>query len=487
MKKSVEEWGIYANGTLSGQQKSDSLVADGLSQGNAAGLTARDAIENRLNEPRQIPNRKQQSISLIAKEISTAARYFDKVVQCYPLANDSGQLLREISCDQKIVANTEGDVACATSDPNVCIMLLLNGNLNFSRDIQGTLNRFKLLLNRSSRVCVVLYNPYFEYVYHLASLLGMRTKEIPSTYLTEPDLLTFARLSGFEVVRSRPCVFFPWKWFGIGAALNCLIALLFFMRWMCLAWIVSLRPVNACCNHPSLSVIVPVRNERGNIENVVKRLPPLSPVTEVVFVEGHSTDGTWEEIQRVSECCKVTHTIRAYQQQGKGKCDAVRLGCEKASNELLVILDADLSVPPESLVRFYEAFTVGLGDFINGSRLVYPLEGNAMKFLNRLGNMFFAKALSHVLDSRLTDTLCGTKMLLASDYKRVVKWRRDFGDFDPFGDFELLFGASVLALGIVSVPIWYKARTYGTTNISRFRDGLVLLRMTLVGLLRIKL
>jgi glycosyltransferase involved in cell wall biosynthesis len=165
----------------------------------------------------------------------------------------------------------------------------------------------------------------------------------------------------------------------------------------------------------------------------------------------------------------------------------VRLGFAHATQPLLTILDADLTMPPEMLTRFYDAYNRGLGDFINGSRLVYPYEGEAMRPLNKLGNVFFAKTLSWVLDTRLGDSLCGTKLLARHDYDRIVAWRRDFGDFDPFGDFELLFPASVLAFGIVDIPVRYLARTYGSTNIRRFRDGFELLRMTAIGLFRIKM
>jgi hypothetical protein len=139
------------------------------------------------------------------------------------------------------------------------------------------------------------------------------------------------------------------------------------------------------------------------------------------------------------------------------------------------------------LGRFYQAYCDGHGDFINGSRLVYPMEGEAMRFLNRLGNVFFAKLLSWILDSQVGDSLCGTKLLTRHDYLRMMAWRKDFGDFDPFGDFELIFPAAILGLGMTDMPVRYLARTYGATNILRFRHGLQLLKMTAIGLVRVKL
>jgi glycosyltransferase involved in cell wall biosynthesis len=215
-------------------------------------------------------------------------------------------------------------------------------------------------------------------------------------------------------------------------------------------------------------------------------MPDLGCELEIIFVEGHSQDGTWDEILRVAEIYKERFTIKAIRQSGKGKNDAVRVGFAEAKCELLTILDADLTMPPELLSSFYDAYCQGKADFINGTRLVYPMEGQAMRPLNRLGNLFFAKILSWVLETKLADSLCGTKMVTKRDYSRMTLWRESFGDFDPFGDFELLFPAAIFGLGIIDVPIRYRSRTYGSTNINRFRHGSVLLWMTLVGFFRIR-
>jgi glycosyltransferase involved in cell wall biosynthesis len=208
---------------------------------------------------------------------------------------------------------------------------------------------------------------------------------------------------------------------------------------------------------------------------------------EIIFIEGHSADNTWEEIQRVAEKYKGRLNIKAYKQTGNGKADAVRLGFSKAECDLLTVLDADLTTPPETLERFYSAYTSGKADFINGSRLVYPKAENAMRFINQLGNIFFAKALSYVLEVRLSDSLCGTKLLAKHDYQRFVLWRKEFGDIDPFGDFELLFPAAILGLGIINMPVRYLGRIYGATNISRFHHGLSLAKMMMVGLFRVRM
>jgi hypothetical protein len=343
-------------------------------------------------------------------------------------------------------------------------------------------------MRRQDRVAAVLYNPYLWFVFSALDSLGIRTGRPFTTFVTTTDVEELAKIAGFEVVRIRPTAFLPLGLFGLGRFLDALLGVVPGMRWLSWAWVFVLRPVKPRDGRPSLSVVIPARNERGNIEAALQRMPAdqLGPL-EIIFVEGHSTDGTWEEIERVREAYAGRFKIKTVKQSGKGKCDAVRLGFAQATGELLTILDADLTMPPGMLARFYEAYRDGRGDFINGSRLVYPMEGEAMRFLNRIGNIFFAKSLSSALDTRLGDSLCGTKLLSRRDYARFVKWRGRFGDFDPFGDYELLFPAAVLGLGIVNVPIRYLARTYGTTNIRRFRHGFMLLKMTVVGFFRIKL
>ncbi len=423
---------------------------------------------------------------LIAAEVSRSSRYFDCLVQWRPRREDRGLLSALIDCSRKLTAGAVSDLP-ADLGPDERLAVLLNGNVNHDYDIEGTLRGLKAKLDRRARVLLVAYNPYYRSLYRLANALGIRHGEQPGTFITHTDLQNIASLAGFQVLRVRPCVYLPWRALGLGSLVNRLMAAIPLFRWLGLAAVVTLRPVVESSRRPSLSVVIPARNERGNIAAALERLQPLASADlEVIFVEGHSTDGTWEEIQRVAAANEGPCRVKMFQQSGKGKADAVRLGFGHAENELLTILDADLTMPPELLPRFYDAYCSGLADFINGSRLVYSMEGGAMRFLNYLGNVFFAKALSFVLDTRLGDSLCGTKLLSRDDYQRFGRWRDDFGDFDPFGDFELLFPASVLGLGLVDVPVRYRQRTYGATNISRFRHGSYLLKMTWVGFWRIR-
>jgi glycosyltransferase involved in cell wall biosynthesis len=239
---------------------------------------------------------------------------------------------------------------------------------------------------------------------------------------------------------------------------------------------------------PKVSVVCPCRNEKGNIREAVARTPVMGAGTELIFVDGNSNDGTVEEIEAVMREYKGPLELKlVHQGDGKGKGDAVRKGYAAASYPVLMILDSDLTVPPEDLPKFYRALVAGKGEFINGVRLVYPMEGEAMRFLNLLGNKFFSLALSWLLEQPIKDSLCGTKVLYREAYDRIADNRSFFGDFDPFGDFDLLFGAARLNLKIVDLPVRYRARTYGDTKISRFSHGWLLLKMTAFGFKKLRL
>lgn len=424
--------------------------------------------------------------AFLASELSVLTKYYDRTIQWLSRENDTGMLLGMLDAPLKESVGRNQPFPDLSNESSTRTAVLVNGAFNHEFDIQGLLIQLRSRLSSTSRVIAVLYNPYLRWLYTLANLLGIRKGELPSTFLTRVDLQNIAKIAGYEIVRQRLAVYCPWKFFGLGNVINRTMPLVPLVRRFSLTSIVVLRPL---FHRPrlGLSCVIPARNERGNVENALKRFPDLGCDTEIIFVEGHSSDGTWEEIQRVTRLYEQRFRIKAVQQTGKGKADAVRLGFASATEPLLAILDADLTMPPEMLGRFYDAYFEGYGDFINGSRLVYPMEGAAMQFLNRLGNIFFAKILSSILDVSIGDSLCGTKLLARHDYQRMVAWRRDFGDFDPFGDFELLFPASILGLGIVDIPVRYLARTYGETNIHRFRHGLLLLKMTWIGLLRLKM
>ena len=431
---------------------------------------------------------KQYFYSIIGAEISASTRFFDQFRQVAPLPHDTGQLFDFVQCESKVIDSSIEAVPHHPDQPDKRIAILFNGNFNYLNDIEYDLRQLKIKLSRHSRLFLVIYNPYMRFLYRIAGWIGLRTAPFPATFMTNSDLQNLARLSGYETVRVRPSGFFPLPVPGVATLINQLCPLIPLIRHLALVWVIILRPVLPEKRKPSLSIIIPARNEAGNIESAVQRIPKMAGTDiEAIFVEGGSTDETWLRIQTLADKPPNFMRILALQQKGKGKNDAVRLGLDHAKHEIVTILDADLTMPPELLSRFYEAYCEGLGDFINGNRLLYQMEKDAMRPLNRIGNIFFAKILSWVLDLKIGDSLCGTKMFTLRDYRRIVEWRSQFGDFDPFGDFELLFAASELALGVQDLPIRYLARSYGETQIHRFRDGLKLKRMTLIGFFRIRL
>jgi hypothetical protein len=425
--------------------------------------------------------------SLIAAEISKVSQYFERLIFFGNASDDNGLVYSLVKAPTKRSESSLVDLVAALNPSDSYSAVLLNGTANHAFDIEGTLSSMRAKMNRTSRIIWILYKPYLNWLYRLVNRLFHLSSHVGEATLTMTAVSNIATLSGLEIVRVRHVGFLPWPIGGIGTLVNRVLAAIPVLRKFSYVWILYLRPSQISSPQPTLSIVIPARNERGNIEAAITRLPEFPSSVEILFVEGHSTDGTWEEIQRVSQVYKDRHIIRSMQQRGTGKSDAVRLGFSQATGEVLTILDADLTMPPEFLLRFYDAYRSGLADFVNGNRLVYPMEGKAMRFLNWLGNIFFAKALSVALDTSLGDSLCGTKLFSRRDYDRFCQWRHEFGDFDPFGDFELLFPACELAVGVLDLPIRYRDRAYGSTKIRRFYHGSILLKMTLIGLARIRL
>jgi glycosyltransferase involved in cell wall biosynthesis len=292
-------------------------------------------------------------------------------------------------------------------------------------------------------------------------------------------------MADFEPIKAEKRLLAPWRVFGLGRLLNRFVAPLPLIGNLCLRHYTVCRSVRHLGSVKSATVVIPARNEKGNIAAAIDRIPRFTDDLEIIFIEGHSQDGTWEEIQRVI-AANPQYDIKAMRQAGKGKADAVFTAFDAARGDALIILDADLTMPPEQLPKFWAALRSGRGEFINGSRLVYSMEDQAMRFLNLIANKLFSFLFTWLLSQRFTDTLCGTKALRRSDYIRLKAARAYFGDFDPFGDFDLIFGASKLSLKVTEIPIRYASRTYGETQISRFRHGFMLARMVVFAFFRIK-
>jgi hypothetical protein len=334
-----------------------------------------------------------------------------------------------------------------------------------------------------TRLILNFYSHLWQLPLGLAQSFGLANPLQDQNWLTREDINGMLNLAGFEVIRATQEVLWP---LPLGGLCNRFLVRFWPFTGLALSNIVIARPLpERVKKEPSVSVIVPARNESGNIKAIFERTPKMGCETELVFVEGHSKDNTYEAIEREIANHSGTRSL-LLRQLGIGKADAVRLGFAKASGDILMILDADLTVPPEDLPRFYEAIVSGKGEFINGVRLVYPMEQEAMRTLNFLGNKFFSLAFSWLLGQSIKDTLCGTKVLWRKDYEMIAANRSYFGDFDPFGDYDLIFGAARINRKIVDLPIRYRERTYGTTNISRWKHGMLLTRMVVFASRRIK-
>lgn len=365
-------------------------------------------------------------------------------------------------------------------------VIVMSDTIGSLDDCEQTLRNFHVLCHCDTRIVISYYNPMWEPVYYFGERLGMKAPSAEQNWLMTEDIDNLLCLTDFEVVKQDWRQLLPKSFLGIGMLLNRFIAPLPLIRRLCLRnYIVARSMLQEPKEGLSCTVLVPCRNERGNIEDVVKRIPPFCEDMEIIYVEGHSSDGTLDEINRVIEAYPE-QDIKVMVQLGKGKGDAVRTGFAKARGDILMILDADLTMPPEALPKFYRALASGKGEFINGSRLVYPMNKEAMRFLNHIANHVFSWLFSWLLNQRFTDTLCGTKALSRKHYLSIVENRFYFGDFDPFGDFDLIFGASKLNLKVIEVPVRYASRKYGETQISRFRHGWLLLRMVVFAFKKLK-
>lgn len=354
-------------------------------------------------------------------------------------------------------------------------------------DVQQFFKELQRFCHADTRIVIDSYSYLWEPVLWLMQKCGFRRPTNIKNWVSQKDLNVFFYLTGFELITQGRFTLMPVYIPFFSTFCNTVLGQLPLINRLCLnEWTIA-RPKSRSLDPQwfSVSVIVPCRNEKGNIESAIKRIPTMGKWTEIVFVEGSSSDGTLQEIERLAKEYPEKQ-IRYYVQDGRGKGNAVRKGFAHARGDVLMILDADLTVPPEELPKFFDALLQGKGDFINGSRLVYGMESDAMRFLNLLANFFFGTLFSWLLGQSVKDTLCGTKVLWKKDYEKIVAHRSFFGDFDPFGDFDLIFGAAKLNLKIVDMPVHYKNRTYGSTQIRRFYHGWILLWMSFIGMKKFK-
>ncbi len=371
-------------------------------------------------------------------------------------------------------------------------VIILSNLIGVLEDIEHVFRELNSVSHEKTRIIVTYYNRLWEPFIKLAEAMRLKRRTPSQNWLSTHDISNLLYLAGFETYKHNRSMFIPYRIPLLSSFFNKFLSRLPILNALSLNQFVFARPFPANQTKEemetkySVSVVIPARNESGNIEEAIKRVPEMGSFTEIIFVEGNSTDNTWSTIQEMYEKYQNKRPLQIMQQDGKGKGDAVRKGYSAAKGDILMILDADLTVAPEDLPKFYNAITSGKGEFINGVRLVYPMEKNAMRPLNTLGNYFFSSMFSWMLEMPVKDSLCGTKVMFRNDYIKLAENRSFFGDFDPFGDFDLLFGAFKLNLKIIDLPIRYRERKYGDTNISRFRHGVILLRMVMFAAGKIK-
>lgn len=352
-------------------------------------------------------------------------------------------------------------------------------------DIQAFFRNIRTYVTPRTKIVISSYNYIWEPTLKMGEKLGLKAKQPLQNWLSIKDIENVLYLENFEIIKVERKLLFP-KYIPLfNLIVNKFLANLPGIQSLNLIQFITARPLYSEPTEFSVSIVVPARNEMGNIENAIKKTPKFGSHQEFIFIEGNSSDGTYDEMLRVQKAYPEMD-IKVMKQTGKGKGNAVREAFAAASCDILMILDADLTTPPEDMPKFYEALRNNKGEFINGCRLVYPMEKEAMRFLNFLANKFFGWFFSYLLGQRMKDTLCGTKVLFKKDYETILANRSYFGDFDPFGDFDLLFGAAKLNLKITEVIVHYRDREYGSTQISRFSHGWLLIKMSLFAAKKIK-
>ena len=406
----------------------------------------------------------------------------------------SPKMLLEAKKQYNNIDFIEGDIEsenCLDKIDGTFGYIIISDTIGYLNDIENTLEKLHNICNIDTRIIIAHYSPFWEPLLNIAARLGLKMPELSKALLNENDISFLLYSAGFETVKKQKKIIFPFKFLGLGRFINRYLSSIPILSNLCIRNYVISRSLNNYSSDlpTSASVIIPCRNEKGNIRNALERLPLFTKDIEIIFVEGNSSDGTWNEVKKVIKdkiFIKKGFKMKAIQQKGKGKADAVFQAFSEASNDVLIILDGDLTVAPEDIPKFWKKISSGEAEYINGTRLIYPMEHQAMRFLNYIANKIFSILFTWLLGQRYTDTLCGTKVIRKKHFDKAKIINKNLGDFDPFGDFFIIFGAARLNLKMLEVPIRYRAREYGETQISRFSHGFLLVKMVIFAFFKLK-
>lgn len=355
-------------------------------------------------------------------------------------------------------------------------------------DVEATLLRCRTVMEPESRLVIAWTNYLWQPIFKLAERLGLKSRQPALNWFSPADVKNLLKLTGFEPVKENQALLLPVNIPVLSWLLNRVLARIPPFHKLCYIKSLVARPVHLRSDTSpfSVSVIIPCKNEVGNVEDAVRRIPEMGKHTEIIFCDDKSTDGTADKVLEMQQKYPG-RDIKLVHGPGISKSFNVWTGFDAAQSDILMILDADLTTIPEELPYFFDAIASGRGEFINGSRMVYPMAEDAMKPLNVLGNKMFSMAFSYLLGQTIKDTLCGTKVLWKRDYERMKPLRDSWGVTDRWGDYELIFGAAKLNLHIIDLPVHYLERIYGETKMTkRFKNAAVMARMCLAALKKLR-
>ncbi len=351
--------------------------------------------------------------------------------------------------------------------------IILTDLFEVSTDILELLSMVNKLLGKDGIIVICSINQKWNRILNLFERLNLKDGNQKRLFINSTIVLNIAKVTGLEFVTQRNKQIFPFRMLGLGSLINNILEILFFPFSFGIR-IYSILNQQEKFNEEkkySKSIIIPAKNEEKNLKPLLNQIPELEEDHEIILAIGDSEDKTYEVAKEIKEARCWPFEVKVIKQTGKGKANAVWEAVEEASKEVIIILDADISVNPETIVQFNSVIDTGKASFVNGTRLIYGMESGAMRIVNNLGNRIFQYIVSIIIGQKITDSLCGTKVFFRKDFNKIKLWKELVQMKDPFGDFDMIFTAGYFGLKILEIPVRYQARVYGVTQIKRFRDG----------------